>query len=113
MKEKPTYETLEKRVEELETKLALYEETIQWDIIEFLVNEWDKNGPPGIRDNKELVNELKLTEAEAFEALKQLAVLGITSNDSMGFATYLTPEGYDIAKTGDRKTPLAKQLKSK
>lgn len=112
MKKKPTYEELEKRVKELEAMLEKGGEDLKWDILLLLAREWDANGPPGIVENRDLVRMLNVKPALVETALAELESDAITSNDALGFATYLTPEGYDIAKKGDRQTPLAEQIRN-
>jgi len=111
MRKSPTYDELAERVRELEGMLDDEGRVIQWDILEHLAAAWDRDGPPGIVENRDLATALRLGTGQASRALKILATLGLTDHDTMGFASYLTPEGYDIANNNDRKTPLNEQIK--
>ncbi|BCS96533.1 hypothetical protein DSLASN_21650 [Desulfoluna limicola] len=111
MKKSPTYDELAERVRELEGMLDDEGRVVQWEILEHLAAVWDRDGPPGIVENRDLAAALHLGTGQASRALKILSTLGLTDHDTMGFASYLTPEGYDIAKNKNRKMPLDVQIK--
>lgn len=110
MKKTSTYNELAAKVRELEEMLEDEGRAVQWEVLEYLAQTWDRDGPPGIVENRDLAETLHLGAGTVSLALKILATLGITDHDTLGFASYLTPEGYDIAKRGNRKIPLAKQI---
>lgn len=106
-----THDELKERIRELEAMLADDGREVQWEILAHLAAAWDRDGPPGIVENRDLATALHLTAGTVARALTVLATLGITDHDTLGFASYLTPEGYDIAKSGDRTLPLARQIR--
>ncbi len=108
MARKPTYEELEQRVRELETRLS--EEKIEWSILHHLSREWDAVGPPGIVDNRDLIAGLGITADQAGAVLEKLFKSGAIDKDAGGYASYLTPEGYTLAKNGRPDRPSADQL---
>lgn len=110
MENKPTYEELEAKVRSLAAMLEDEGRVVQWEVLEHLALAWDRNGPPGIVENKDLAEALGLGKAAVAVALKRLSTLGITDHDTMGYASYLTQEGYDIAKQHDRTVPLEEQI---
>jgi len=91
---KPCYEDLVNRIKELEAELA-GTRSITERILFLLSREWEENGPPGILDNKEIIEKLDLSVEDAEKALRKLTSEGYLSGDTMGFASYLTPEGYE------------------
>ena len=105
-----TYKDLTARVRELEEMLEDEGRAVQWEVLRHLAQTWDRDGPPGIVENRDLAEALHLGTGTVSLALKSLARLGITDRDTLGFASYLTPEGYDIAKCGYRKIPLTMQI---
>ena len=110
MPDKSDYEKLARRVRELEEMLDDDGRVLQWEILELLTERWENEGPPGIIENKEMVQRLKTSKGAVARALEVLENLGITNHDTMGFSSYLTPEGYQIAKEGDRTRPLKKLI---
>ena len=109
MKKKPTYEELEQRVRDLEAKLS--EENVEWAILKRLSQEWDTAGPPGILDNRDLLASLNITADEALPALQKLVKFGIIDKDELGFASFLTPEGYTFAKKGRPDSSISEQFR--
>jgi len=112
MERKPTYEELAARVRTLETMLEDESRVVQWKILGLLAEAWDRDGPPGIVENRDLAKALHLGTAAVAVALKTLWTLGITDHDTMGYASYLTPKGYAIAKGQHRDIPLSEQVKN-
>ena len=111
MGKKPTYEELTARVQKLEGMLEDEGRVVQWNILGHLAEAWDRDGPPGIVVNRDLAAALHLGAGAVAVALKTLSTLGITDHDTQGYASYLTPKGYGIAKRQDRITPLVDQMK--
>ncbi|VFQ46069.1 hypothetical protein [Desulfoluna butyratoxydans] len=110
MENKPTYEELEAKVRSLTAMLEDEGRVVQWEVLGHLALAWDRDGPPGIVENRDLAEALGLGKAAIAVALKQLSTLGITDHDTMGYASYLTQEGYDIAKRHDRTVPIEEQI---
>ena len=109
MQRKPTYEELEQRVKELEAKLS--EENTEWAILRRLAEEWDTMGSPGIIDNSDLISQLGISSNEASPALAMLVANGAVDKDQLGYASYLTPEGYELVKGGTPNAPIADQIR--
>ena len=110
MTENSKQETLKKRIRELERMLDDKNRAIHWEVLDLLAQAWEKNGPPGIVENRDLVRTLKLSAGAASRTLEILESLGITDHDAMGFSSYLTPEGYQIAQKRDQSRPLDVQI---
>lgn len=69
-------------------------------VLALLAKEWDYTGPPGILDISDMVAALPLAPSETLEALKTLFASGLTDMNKLKSSVFLTPEGYDIAKSG-------------
>ena len=98
MESKPTREELEKRIRELEEKLSEYESAEQ-RLLKILADEWDNIGPPGIVDVQDLAEKLDLDPEEVRKIIKPLFERAAVDMDHYEKAVYLTPEGYDYAKS--------------
>ena len=68
---------------------------LQQNILTVLVNEWKRNGPPGIKDIKDIAGQLNVPVSDVRAGIEPLFSDGTLDLDQLGFATFLTPEGYE------------------
>jgi len=70
-------------------------------LLNILADEWEKSGPPGYLETTIIAEKLEISIADAKAAIRSLFVKGLVDSDQVDtFAAYLTPEGYEQAKTG-------------
>lgn len=68
-------------------------------ILLLLAKEWDLSGPPGILDVSEIVAALPIAPSQTLAALKELFATGLVDMNQFKTSAFLTPEGYDAAKS--------------
>jgi predicted transcriptional regulator len=69
-------------------------------LLSILADEWDKSGPPGYLETTRIADRLNISVADAKSVIRSLFVKGIVDSDEVDtFAAYLTPEGYELART--------------
>jgi Mn-dependent DtxR family transcriptional regulator len=70
-------------------------------IVNLLAAEWETSGPPGFVETAVIAEKLKISAADARTALRSLFTKGLVGTDQVDtYAAYLTPEGYEAARTG-------------
>lgn len=70
------------------------------EVLMVLAAEWEENGPPGYLESNEIANRLNLSVEKTKSLIHSLFVKGLVDTDTVEhFAAFLTPEGYDIARS--------------
>jgi RIO-like serine/threonine protein kinase len=73
---------------------------IERKLLTVLADEWDHSGPPGYVETTVIAGRLDMSIEEVKSAIQSLFVKGLVDTDKVDiFAAYLTPEGYDLAKS--------------
>jgi RIO-like serine/threonine protein kinase len=73
---------------------------IERKLLTVLADEWDHSGPPGFVETTVIAGRLDMSIEEVKSAIQSLFVKGLVDTDKVDiFAAYLTPEGYDLAKS--------------
>ena len=73
---------------------------IERKLLTVLADEWDRSGPPGYVETTVIAARLNISIEEVKTAVRSLFVKGLADTDKVDiFAAYLTPEGYDLAKS--------------
>ena len=73
---------------------------IERELLVLLADEWDHSGPPGYVETSVMAGRLNLSIEDVKSAVRSLFVKGLVDTDKVDvFAAYLTPEGYDQAKS--------------
>jgi hypothetical protein len=68
-------------------------------VLELLAKEWDYTGPPGIMDISDIVSAVNLAPTETMETIKALFQSGLLDMNSLKTSVFLTPDGYECAKS--------------
>ena len=71
-------------------------------VLELLAKEWKYNGPPGIMDISDIVFAASLAPSETIATIKALFQSGLLDMNSLKTSAFLTPEGYECAKSKTR-----------
>ena len=71
-------------------------------VLETLAKEWNYNGPPGIMDISDVVSAVSLPPSETMAIIKTLYQSGLLDMNSLKTSAFLTPEGYERAKSKTR-----------
>ena len=61
---------------------------LQQNILTLLVNEWKRNGPPGIKDIKDIADQLKVPVSDVRAGIEPLFCAGTLDVDQLGFAAF-------------------------
>ena len=70
-------------------------------LLTLLADEWDKAGPPGYIETTGIAARLQLPVPQVKAAIQSLYEKGVVDTDKVDtYAAYLTPEGYELARTG-------------
>jgi len=65
-----------------------------------LADEWVKSGPPGLVETVVIAKSLEMTIPDTRSTIHTLFVKGLVGTDKYDlYAAYLTPEGFDIARS--------------
>jgi Mn-dependent DtxR family transcriptional regulator len=94
---KPTYAELERRVQELESRLKLHSATEE-QILDRLAESWERDGPPGFMEIPALIEDIGPSPEKTREILENLVADGWVNMDESAFSAHLTPEGYSRAR---------------
>jgi Mn-dependent DtxR family transcriptional regulator len=94
---KPTYAELERRVQELESRLKIHS-AAEKKILDRLAETWERDGPPGFMEIPALLAGIGSSTEDARKILENLVADGWVNVDESGFSAHLTPEGYDRAR---------------
>jgi len=69
-------------------------------LLNILADEWEKSGPPGYLETTIIAERLKISISDAKSAIRSLFVKGLVDSDQVDtFAAYLTPQGYEEARS--------------
>ena len=69
-------------------------------LLNLLADEWEKIGPPGFVETAILADKLNLSVEKTKAVIHSLFVRGLVDTDEVEtYAAYLTPEGYEAART--------------
>ena len=73
---------------------------IEKQLLNLLADEWDKIGPPGFLETTILAERLNLSLERTKSVIHSLFVIGLVDTDKVEiYAAYLTPQGYEMART--------------
>jgi hypothetical protein len=69
-------------------------------LLKCLADEWIKSGPPGLVETAMIAKSLDMTIPDTRSTIHTLFVKGLVGTDKYDlYAAYLTPEGFDIARS--------------
>jgi hypothetical protein len=69
-------------------------------LLKCLADEWTKSGPPGLAETTMIAKPLDMTIPDTRSTIHTLFVKGLVGTDKYDlYAAYLTPEGFDIARS--------------
>ena len=78
-------------------------ETSERQLLVLLAEEWEETGPPGYLETEVLAQRLDLPVEKTKSVIRSLFVKGLVDTDEIeNYAAYLTPEGYDVARSSSR-----------
>ena len=70
------------------------------ELLNLLAGEWEQMGPPGFVETKTIARKLNISVSDAKATIHSLFVKGLVDTDEVEtFAAYLTPEGYEQARS--------------
>ena len=73
---------------------------IEKQLLNLLADEWEKIGPPGYLETAILADKLNLSTEKTKAVIHSLFVRGLVDTDDVEtYAAYMTPEGYEAART--------------
>jgi hypothetical protein len=69
-------------------------------LLKCLADEWIKSGPPGLVETAVIAKSLDMTIPDTRSTIHTLFVKGLVGTGKYDlYAAYLTPEGFDIARS--------------